>query len=133
MSELLLKRVVETEDATYGVLFLGLKPSFVTLELPDRENKRNISRIPAGTYRITKYSGTKFPDSFWVHDVPNRSSILIHVGNYPSDTQGCILVGSKFGVAKNKASIQDSKYAMLVLNRLLPFETKLTIKDCENV
>ena len=26
-------------------------------------------------------------------EVPNRSGILFHVGNYPHDTKGCVLLG----------------------------------------
>lgn len=32
-----------------------------------------------------------------VVDVPDRTDILIHPGNFPSDTLGCILVGQTKG------------------------------------
>jgi hypothetical protein len=31
-----------------------------------------------------------------VREVPDRSEILIHAGNYVSDTLGCILVGRQY-------------------------------------
>ena len=70
--------------------------SCVTLELPWRNNERRISRIPNGIYPVFKHISSKFGNSLWVQDVPNRSEILIHVGNYNRDTLGCILVGDKF-------------------------------------
>lgn len=124
-SELLLKRVLNTDHATYGVIFHNLKPVLVSLELPWKDNKQNVSCIPAGEYRCTKYNGTRFKDCFWVHDVPNRHAILVHVGNTPNDTQGCILAGQYFG----NGCIMNSKWAMDLLNRLLPFEFTLIVKD----
>jgi hypothetical protein len=66
------------------------------------------SSIPEGTYPVTLAPSPKFQKiaetSEWfrpyadsiphINEVPNRSNILIHVGNRPTDTDGCILVGS---------------------------------------
>lgn len=64
-----------------------------TLELPWKENKKNISRIPAGHYKAVVHDSPKFGMCLWIQDVPDRSEILIHKGNYHKDTLGCILVG----------------------------------------
>jgi len=64
------------------------------------------TRIPAGTYKVgvrTKYGfheqySKKFPafhkGMLHVLDVPGFTSILIHIGNYHTDTEGCLLVGT---------------------------------------
>lgn len=67
-----------------------------TLELPWKDNALNISRIPSGSYKFIKHSSPKFRNSFWIQNVPDRSEILIHYGNYKRDTEGCILVGESF-------------------------------------
>lgn len=99
------KRGRESEYGTFGRLTM---PGFscLTLELPDRGNERNISRIPAGEYEmqrvVTRRPFSGRPDSFWLKDVPDRSGILIHSGNYAGDTTqglvthswGCILLGT---------------------------------------
>jgi len=73
---------------------------FYSLELPFLGNERNVSCIPEGKYNVTKIFSTSKGKCFQVHDVPERSYILIHKGNYATgskvDTQGCILVGSRF-------------------------------------
>ena len=67
-----------------------------TLELPWKNNQRNISCIPPGTYNVVPRNSPKFADHFHVTNVPGRSYILIHPGNYHTDIEGCILVGSGF-------------------------------------
>lgn len=50
--------------------------------------------IPCGTYPVVMYPSARFKGMRpLVCNVPHRSGILIHEGNYPSDTSGCILVG----------------------------------------
>ena len=75
-----------------------------TLELPWHGNKRNISCIPEGIYFVTKENPIPEDDPrhyrpyehFRVHDVPDRSGILIHPITYVRDLLGCTGVGSRF-------------------------------------
>lgn len=67
-----------------------------TLEPPKREDKPCC--IPPGTYAVEK----RFSPKHGFHvpglkDVPGFSDIEIHPGNYPKDTEGCLLVGSSHG------------------------------------
>ena len=68
-----------------------------SIELPYKGNQRNISCIPPGTYQVKKRNSPRYGiGTFEVKDVPGRSFILIHAGNYYQDTKGCILLGAKF-------------------------------------
>lgn len=67
-----------------------------TLELADRNNERQKSCIPTGTYKITLRNSLKYGRHFMVNNVPGRDTILIHYGNYNSDILGCILVGATY-------------------------------------
>lgn len=51
--------------------------------------------IPDGTYRLSWTYSPKFKAfRYMISDVPNRTRILIHEGNYPAkDSLGCVLVG----------------------------------------
>lgn len=93
---------------------------FKTLELPWKDNKKNVSCIPPGIYKATH----EMHDKGWVvriHDVPDRSGILIHIGNYIRDIEGCILLGlyhSDFdedgiqNVAYSRVSMETLRYYM---------------------
>ena len=80
-----------------GKLFLNGEEFCDTLELPWKDNQRSVSCIPAGNYeariRLAKESGSRDYKHLLVKDVPNRSYILVHIGNTTKDTKGCILVG----------------------------------------
>lgn len=64
-----------------------------TLELPYLDNEKQVSCIPPGGYIVNPYLSFRFGKSFEVENVPHRSGILFHAGNYRSNTKGCILVG----------------------------------------
>ena len=92
---MILKRIWETDTATYGVLIDDV-PFAVTLELPWRNNQRDISCIPAGIYCCQKIMSPHFGEVFSFINVPGRKDILIHKGNLDIETKGCILVGEQF-------------------------------------
>jgi len=81
---------------TFGVLKINKVLFCVTLELPDLLNKRSQSSIPAQQYICQRYSSAKYPDTFQVTNVPDRSYVLFHSGNWKKDTRGCILTGQYF-------------------------------------
>jgi hypothetical protein len=120
-------------DRTLGTLHVfdghTEQARFATLELPWRDNKRNVSRIPAGVYSLLPRSVPKFGDHFHVEDVEGRSWILIHAGNYPQHTQGCILLGMNH-LDINGDGIPDvsrSKMAMEYLTQLVREPAKLVV------
>lgn len=80
------------ENATTVALYVGTK-TFTGLELPWRNNQKNISQIPRGVYawqKITRQSNGN--PAIWIRDVEGRSEILIHQGRYPHHSKGCILI-----------------------------------------
>lgn len=99
---LILERQNADEVQTLGTMYVVNEADRIqfkcwSLELIDKHNKRNISRIPAGNYKVVKRWSKKFKDHLHVLDVDGRSMILIHVGNTYADTRGCILVGNDLG------------------------------------
>lgn len=106
-----------------------------TLELPWLNNQRNISCIPEGKYHAQKHISPKFGKSIWITDVPDRSEILIHVGNYKSDLLGCIAVGEAFKDINEDGNLDviNSRKTIESLHDLLPDGTfNITITSTAN-
>jgi len=120
-----LRRFIKTDYYTIGrlqfynsqgkLLFEGF-----TLELPNRQNQKNISCIPSGTYNVVARQSEKFGDCYHLQNVVNRSGILIHTGNFYKDTTGCIILGSsvEFMNDYTKTHLLQSLQAMKKLNSL---------------
>jgi hypothetical protein len=127
----------KSEDyGTFGILAIDdTVETFITLELPDRDNKPGKSRISAGSYLCIKNTGKK--GGFRVLDVPGRDDILIHVGNFAGDTskgcrsdvEGCILVGTKRGKLNGQTAVLNSRIAMKRLGELLQVPFNLIINN----
>lgn len=129
MVELTLERICRTETETYGFLRKGMVPICLTLELPWKKNQRYISRIPAGQY-VVEPDTTKKRSVFRLSNVPNRSGILIHIGNHWTEISGCILVGTKFGVTSKGRGVLESSRAFRTLTEIVAgSEFLLTIVD----
>ncbi|WP_169752472.1 DUF5675 family protein, partial [Campylobacter mucosalis] len=68
-------------------------------------------RIPAGIYSVIWHKSSRFKMTLpllFNESVSRERHILIHAGNYPKDTQGCILLGSEYnnqGVFNSKATL----------------------------
>lgn len=112
-----LKRIAKQTGYTIGKLYVDGDYFCDTLEDEDRGLMQDMSlkqierikipgktAIPEGTYEVTmdvvspKYSQRKVYDFCEgklprLLNVPGYEGILIHIGNYPKDTDGCILVG----------------------------------------
>lgn len=82
---------------TFGYLKINKQVFCVTLEPPDRENKSNISSIPTGQYICKRYTSKRYPDTFQIMDVTDRTKILFHAGNTDEDTAGCIILAQYWG------------------------------------
>ena len=112
---------------TLGQLEVG-DLTLYTLELPWLENQRRISCIPEGTYKVTSHVSKKFGKCFWLREVPNRTGILIHAGNYHWHTLGCILVGLDHKDA-NKDGLLDVVSSSKAMKQLLEYDiTEIEIK-----
>ena len=115
--ELTLKRIARKDTYTIGRLYIDGVRFCDTLEDTDRgldqsmslpvlraKKRRGITAIPTGRYKVTldvkspKFSQKKAYDFCKGYlprliNVPAYDGVLIHIGNYPKDTEGCILVG----------------------------------------
>lgn len=98
MKDFILKRVGESDDATFGVLFDEYIPFCLTLERKWSLNQPNISCIPAGEYITQRISSPKFGETFEITNVKQRTEILFHKGNFPNDSHGCVLLGETFSL-----------------------------------
>lgn len=98
--KVILTRLLDDGKQTLGILqcYNGLLKAFEckTLELSYQGNRKETSCIPIGNYKTIKHNSPTFGKCFKVLNVPGRSDILFHRGNYNKDTKGCILVGKDF-------------------------------------
>jgi len=102
-------RLEENFDyGTFGVLKINKEVFCVTLEPRDEENTQCISSIPVQQYLCQKIISINFGETYEVTNVPGRSSVLFHAGNISSNTKGCIILGRKFGVLKEKRAVLNS-------------------------
>lgn len=128
----LLRRQAE-KDRTLGVLqiFDGLtmQAKFTTLEPPWLNNAANKSCIPAGIYTIKPRHTPKYGDHLIVEGTEPRECILCHKGNFPSNTEGCILIGMGFGdLDKDKKNdIINSQAAMGLLVQFIKAPARLIV------
>jgi hypothetical protein len=116
-------REQSTDQGTFGRLraeYIGGVFECETLELPWRENRRSLSCIPTGTYQCDWSHSGKFGKVYRLRDVPGRTGILIHAGNYAgdkalgwkSDVEGCILLGMQRSEIKGQAAVLQSRHAL---------------------
>lgn len=118
------ERFAFKKNYTIGRMYLDGKFFCDTLEDYDRKldstmsldeikkiKVKNETAIPTGTYNVTineqsprfksrsqyTFCNGKLPR---LKDVPGYEGVLIHIGNRPSDTSGCILVGENKAVGQ---------------------------------
>ena len=125
---IILQRLVGGDGGVFGVILKDKRPLFTTLELPWKNNQRNISCVPPGTYKCSKIFSNRFQRYLYVLlNVPDRDMVEIHVGNSIRDTQGCILLGMSYSLSDN--AIMNSKLAFDNFMSIMPSEFTITIND----
>ncbi len=107
------------------------------LELPWKDNRTNVSCIPAGEYEVAYTFSPHFgKKTYQIINVPERSGIRIHSGvwagdkskGYHTHSLGCPLFGKKYGTHKGQKAIFLSSLAIGKFERLMhrePFVIKI--------
>jgi len=107
-----LTRTIKTNDRTLGTLVIpgATSPILRTMEPPYRIRKPR--SIPVGTYvvEVLRSSPTAQPRLHLV-SVVGFSNVYIEVGNFPTDTRGCVLVG----LSVQDGELRDSRKAYQAL------------------
>jgi Family of unknown function (DUF5675) len=107
---IVLQRLTTSSEGTFGTLLVNGRPYYVTLELPWKNNQKDVSCIPPGEYKATRMFSEKFKKVLFVlHNIPGRDLVEFHIGNTISNTEGCVLLGSEF--SKTEYAIVDSRVA----------------------
>ena len=150
--KILIKRTAKKQNYTIGQLFINGNKFCDTLEDPDRGLTSTISSleisnkkvygdtaIPTGTYTVdmntvsprfgsqTYYKevcGGKVPRLL---NVPGYQGVLIHVGNVPKDTHGCILVGKNTKIGQVLESKDTFKSLYKELKKAADKKEQITV------
>ena len=96
-ANLLVIRDTFTDKSTIGKLYLNGEFYGHSLELCWHNNQKRVSCIPKGVYEVNKRHTEKSKykyEHLHILDVPDRELILMHIGNYPKNSKGCILLGN---------------------------------------
>jgi hypothetical protein len=137
----ILQRGPSTDQGTFGVLTFGTEVVH-TVELPWKDNARQASCIPVGTYKCAIVKSPRFGRVYGVSGVPGRSHVLIHSANFGGDVSkgwdtqlhGCIAPCLRVGKMRNsKGEMQSAGLVSRpALSRLMewadgaPFELEIT-------
>jgi len=131
-----LERKSDNGVQTTGTMFVHDESNkviaqFSTLELPFKNNERRVSCIPTGVYQLRRWFSVRFGACFVLFHVANRDGILIHQGNFNSQTKGCILVGHGYSDINGDFQIDvlNSKRAMSQLRVLVTASTTIEITN----
>jgi len=130
---ILTRRQSTSSEQTLGTLEIYkdnvLKGMLMTLEKGWKGNANNISCIPSNLYDVEHFDGVQYKNVFEIVGVPSRDSILIHSGNFSTQTRGCILVGLTW-TDLNDDGLLDvgySREALGLLRKHLKGETDIQI------
>lgn len=118
-----LTRYLQTDKQNLGKLeYDGFECD--TLELKWQLNDKSVSCIPTGKYKVSRRFSGKYGWHFILHEVKDRSFILIHSGNYYTQTRGCILVGNGLKDLNKDGylDVLQSLNTLKKLNDILPKE-----------
>jgi hypothetical protein len=116
-------RTIKTDYSSIGPVSIdgeffcyGLEPtdrglnSLTPLKTIELIKRPGITAVPTGRYKVIRFFSPKH--QIWlarVIGIPGFDFVEIHVGDFPKDTEGCLLLGTGFGtdmVSGSKAAIE---------------------------
>nr|DAW45250.1 MAG TPA: hypothetical protein [Caudoviricetes sp.] len=132
--KLLIKRFKDIDDATLGEFKLLKGDELImtgyTLEPAGEDTiaSGKDRRIPQGEYKAIPFESPRFKRTLplvYNDVVPKSRRILIHHGNFPKDTEGCILLGASYdakGVYQSRDTLE--KFLTLIRGSTLDIEIR---------
>ena len=130
MIEINLTRLAYEEDGTPGVLSVGAVVCGYTLELPWKNNERDISCFPEGDYscewRVSPSKGLRIH----ILNIEGRDHCMFHAGNWIRQILGCVLPGLKFlrKDGNGDKMVQSSRAALKRFEDLVPKDQDIILK-----
>ena len=89
----------------------------------NKESKvKGKTAIPCGQYKVRYRFSKKFGQNMpFLENVPHFEGIMFHIGNYPKDTQGCILTGCNPAIKNGMVLpfLNNSRSFFTALNNLI--------------
>ena len=119
----------QMDDCTLGILTYSDFKCF-TLELPWKNNERNISCIPRSLgYKGEKHQSPANGSVIAINNVLNRTYTQIHSANFTRQLRGCIAVGDsiKFLDGDGLPDVTNSGATLSKLLKVLPDEFTIEI------
>lgn len=126
----------DENQSTGSLLVVDTKtgqPVFLSpcIERGDRNNKRMVSNVPAGLYKLVYEWSPRFKRKLWeLKGVPGRSECKIHPANMWNQLNGCIAPGSFLGKVNNDGyyDVLKSTIATALFHAALKGITRTTIE-----
>ena len=135
-----LHRTEQLPDRTLGELRVYdqggvLRLDRWALEPPWRDNRIGESCIPLGLYDVRRRWSRRYGTHLLVLGTAPRSLILLHVGNYPRDTRGCILPGLGRGDidGDGRDEVTSSRKAMMAVLGIVSERSRLLVTGTDLV
>lgn len=127
-TNILIVRETFTDESTMGKLYLGNEFQLYTLEPPQSSGEL----VPVGTYQAEMEFSPRFQTMTpHLKGVPGyddegpHGPIEIHAGNFPANTEGCLLVGTM----RSLNFVGNSRTALEMLVAKLPEQFTVTYRN----
>ncbi len=118
-----LLRVEQTPAATFGVIIGAGRLICLTLELPWRDNQKDVSCVPVRVYRLMRRDlwkrSKRYGHTYQLANVPDRTGVLIHPANSVDELEGCIAPGLHLGEFRNQRCLLKSAPAFGLVKQYL--------------
>jgi Family of unknown function (DUF5675) len=126
---LTLTRTQSNDDCTLGQIVLPDGTLLYSLELPWKDNDKDVSCVPPGIYQLIPYTSPKHDSTWYLENAAlgvggagsHRSFCEIHSANWASQLEGCIALGLENAPMYNPVEgeiVPAVEQSMLAINRI---------------